>query len=172
MKDLILIGAHCPDDEREKLLNKCIDSLYRFSIRISNTFDVCIKDKSDNKVINFIKLASSLGFKGIGVYDGLTIHIDIRDNPSYWGRNFTSSSAPDWAKETLIAHYNGKFLGKSSDDLAMNSEKSFDLDKLIDKFKANPNDIKSSLTPDDKPKNEIDKFVDMVAGLIKLAASK
>jgi len=27
MKDLILIGAHCPDDEREKLLNKCIDSL-------------------------------------------------------------------------------------------------------------------------------------------------
>jgi len=27
MKELIIIGAHCPDDEREKLLNDCIDSL-------------------------------------------------------------------------------------------------------------------------------------------------
>ena len=27
MKDLILIGAHCPDDEREKLLDDCINSL-------------------------------------------------------------------------------------------------------------------------------------------------
>jgi len=27
MKELILIGAYCPDDDREKLLNNCIDSL-------------------------------------------------------------------------------------------------------------------------------------------------
>lgn len=27
MKDLILIGAHCPDNEREKLLDECINSL-------------------------------------------------------------------------------------------------------------------------------------------------
>ena len=29
MKELILIGTHCPDDEREKLLNECIDTLQR-----------------------------------------------------------------------------------------------------------------------------------------------
>jgi len=27
MKDLIIIGAYCPDDERERLLNDCISSL-------------------------------------------------------------------------------------------------------------------------------------------------
>lgn len=30
MKDLILIGAYCPDDNREKFLNDCIDSLQKF----------------------------------------------------------------------------------------------------------------------------------------------
>ena len=38
MKDLILIGAHCPDDEREKLLNECIDSLQR----CRNEYDILI----------------------------------------------------------------------------------------------------------------------------------
>lgn len=29
MKELILIGAHCPDDERESLLNQCVDALQK-----------------------------------------------------------------------------------------------------------------------------------------------
>ena len=38
MKDLILIGAHCPDDERERLLNKCVDSL----LNVKDDFDILI----------------------------------------------------------------------------------------------------------------------------------
>lgn len=38
MKDLILIGAYCPDDKREELLNNCIDSL----LRVKNDFDILI----------------------------------------------------------------------------------------------------------------------------------
>jgi hypothetical protein len=38
MKELILIGAHCPDDEREKLLNECIDVLQR----CRNEYDILI----------------------------------------------------------------------------------------------------------------------------------
>jgi hypothetical protein len=38
MKELILIGAHCPDDEREKLLNECIDALQR----CRNEYDILI----------------------------------------------------------------------------------------------------------------------------------
>lgn len=38
MKELILIGAHCPDDEREKLLNDCINSLQR----CRNEYDILI----------------------------------------------------------------------------------------------------------------------------------
>lgn len=38
MKDLILIGAYCPDTEREILLNNCIDSIQK----IRNDFDILI----------------------------------------------------------------------------------------------------------------------------------
>lgn len=38
MKDLILIGAHCPDEEREFLLNKCVDALQSSK----NDFDILI----------------------------------------------------------------------------------------------------------------------------------
>ena len=27
MKDLIIIGSHCPDFERQEILNKCVDYL-------------------------------------------------------------------------------------------------------------------------------------------------
>lgn len=38
MKDLILIGAHCPDDERQKLLNECLDALQK----CRNEYDILI----------------------------------------------------------------------------------------------------------------------------------
>lgn len=38
MKDLIVIGAYCPDKEREDMLNKCIDSL----LPLKNDFDFLI----------------------------------------------------------------------------------------------------------------------------------
>ena len=38
MKELILIGAHCPDDEREKLLDECINALQR----CRNEYDILI----------------------------------------------------------------------------------------------------------------------------------
>jgi hypothetical protein len=38
MKDLILIGSYCPDEEREKLLNECVDSL----LKVKGDFDILI----------------------------------------------------------------------------------------------------------------------------------
>ena len=38
MKELILIGAHCPDDERETLLNECVNSLQK----CRNEYDILI----------------------------------------------------------------------------------------------------------------------------------
>ena len=38
MKDLIVIGAHCPDKEKEEILNKCIDSL----LPLKDDFDFLI----------------------------------------------------------------------------------------------------------------------------------
>jgi hypothetical protein len=38
MKDLILIGAYCPDDERETLLSNLVNQLQE----IRNNFDILI----------------------------------------------------------------------------------------------------------------------------------
>jgi hypothetical protein len=38
MKDLIVIGAYCPDDEREQLLNQCVDSIQK----CKNEYDILI----------------------------------------------------------------------------------------------------------------------------------
>jgi hypothetical protein len=38
MKDLIVIGAYCPDKEREDMLNKCVDSL----LPLKDDFDFLI----------------------------------------------------------------------------------------------------------------------------------
>ena len=43
MKDLIIIGAHCPDDERKDLLNKCINSLQP----CRNKYDILISSHTE-----------------------------------------------------------------------------------------------------------------------------
>ena len=42
MKDLIVIGAYCPDKERENLLNRCVDSIQN----IRGDFDIMISSHS------------------------------------------------------------------------------------------------------------------------------
>jgi hypothetical protein len=42
MKDLIVIGAYCPDNERENLLNRCVDSIQN----IRGDFDIMISSHS------------------------------------------------------------------------------------------------------------------------------
>jgi hypothetical protein len=43
MKDLIIIGTHCPDEERKNLLNKCINSLQL----CRNKYDILISSHSE-----------------------------------------------------------------------------------------------------------------------------
>ena len=38
MKDLILVGAHCPDNERKKILFDCVNSLQN----LRNKFDILV----------------------------------------------------------------------------------------------------------------------------------
>lgn len=48
MKELILIGAHCPDDERESLLNQCVDVLQK----CRDSYDILIC--SHTEIPNYI----------------------------------------------------------------------------------------------------------------------
>lgn len=60
--------------------------------------------------IKMIELASRRGIKGIGVYPGGSMHLDIGDTgPRAWGGDFTSASIPSYAAPALRQHTSGRF---------------------------------------------------------------
>ena len=59
MKDLIIIGSHCPDFQRQEILNTCID--YLQSVR--NDFDILIS--SHTIIPDFISNKVDYVFYGI-----------------------------------------------------------------------------------------------------------
>lgn len=94
MKELILIGAYCPDDEREKLLNECVDSLQicrnhydilicshtEIPTYISKKVDYVFYDKN-NDLITDLKYLNQPWFSPI---DGMTIlSTYIGENSTY-----------------------------------------------------------------------------------------
>lgn len=94
MKELILIGAHCPDDEREKLLNDCINSLQscrndydilicshtEIPTYISKKVDYVFYDKN-NDLITDLKYLNQPWFSPV---DGMTIlSTYIGENSTY-----------------------------------------------------------------------------------------
>lgn len=93
MKELIIIGAYCPDEEREKLLNECIDSLQKcrteYDILISSHAKIpsYIEKKvdyvffdSNNKLITDLKYLNQPWFSPL---DGMSIL------STYIGKNST-----------------------------------------------------------------------------------
>jgi len=93
MKELIIVGAYCPDEEREKLLNECIDSLQKcrteYDILISSHTEIpsYISKKvdyvffdSNNKLITELKYLNQPWFSPL---DGMTIL------STYIGKNST-----------------------------------------------------------------------------------
>jgi hypothetical protein len=94
MKELILIGAYCPDDEREKLLNDCINSLQscrneydilicshtEIPTYISKKVDYVFYDKN-NDLITDLKYLNQPWFSPV---DGMTIlSTYIGENSTY-----------------------------------------------------------------------------------------
>jgi hypothetical protein len=94
MKELILIGAHCPDDEREQLLDKCVDSLQdckndydilicshtEIPTYISKKVDYVFYDKN-NDLITDLKYLNQPWFSP---FDGMTIlSTYIGENSTY-----------------------------------------------------------------------------------------
>jgi hypothetical protein len=94
MKELILVGTHCPDDEREQLLNECINSLQdcrdnydilicthtEIPTYISKKVDYVFYDKN-NDLITDLKYLNQPWFSP---FDGMTIlSTYIGENSTY-----------------------------------------------------------------------------------------
>lgn len=67
-----------------------------------NAVDIDVSTLSQAERIELIRLASSQGFKGIGVYAN-SIHLDY-GTKRYWGPSHGAKSLPAWAKDAIEEH--------------------------------------------------------------------
>lgn len=67
--------------------------------------DLDVSKLSEERRIQLISLASSMGFTGIGIYKN-SIHLDTGDVRA-WGPDYHSGSVPAWAKPAIDAHIAG-----------------------------------------------------------------
>jgi len=65
---------------------------------------------SNQDRLDLIAIASSVGVKGIGVYNGGSLHFDNRDGArAGWGSSYSYPSVPSYAKATIDKHLAGGF---------------------------------------------------------------
>lgn len=67
--------------------------------------DVDVSALSEEERVQFIGLASAMGFTGIGVYKN-SLHLDTGDLRA-WGPDYHSGTVPAWAKDVIAAHTSG-----------------------------------------------------------------
>ena len=65
--------------------------------------------------IKIIKIASAMGFQGIGVYQN-NLHIDIAGKRA-WGPDYSAKTLPNWAKEVINGHLKGAYTEDSIKDI-------------------------------------------------------
>lgn len=71
--------------------------------------DVVLDDNSVNNKLDFIKIASKHGIRGIGIYErDNSIHLDMGKR-RVWGDDYTNKTIPDWAKKTAETHLKNGF---------------------------------------------------------------
>lgn len=71
-----------------------------------NAIDLDVSKMSEAERLRLIQIASSIGFKGIGVYKD-SIHLDMGGLRA-WGPDYTNKSVPAWAADTIKAHLAGE----------------------------------------------------------------
>jgi uncharacterized protein YcbK (DUF882 family) len=60
--------------------------------------------------LDLVKIASAIGIRGIGVYNGGSLHFDNRTGARQgWGSDYTRNSVPSYAVATLNTHRAGGF---------------------------------------------------------------
>jgi hypothetical protein len=65
--------------------------------------DIDVRDWPLAKRRDFIRMASAMGFTGIGVYRG-AIHLDTRSARKAWGPSHSRASVPPWARVVIAEH--------------------------------------------------------------------
>jgi len=67
--------------------------------------DIDVSSLSTEERVQFLQMASAMGFTGLGVYKN-SVHLDTGEVRA-WGPDHSSESVPAWAKPTTDAHISG-----------------------------------------------------------------
>ena len=90
--------------------NSKVDGAKRSQHMLGKAVDISGNGLTNQDRLDLVAIASSLGIKGIGVYNGGSLHFDGRDGAAAgWGSDFTRNSVPSYAVATLDKHRGGGF---------------------------------------------------------------
>lgn len=70
-----------------------------------NAIDLDVSDMSKDERLELIRVASSMGITGIGVYNN-SLHLDVGQRRA-WGPSYGIESVPAWAKDAINEHLAG-----------------------------------------------------------------
>jgi hypothetical protein len=77
---------------------------------LGHAMDISSGGLTDQDRLDLVGIASSVGIRGIGVYNGGSMHFDNRTGArAGWGSDYTRNSVPSYAVATLNKHRGGGF---------------------------------------------------------------
>lgn len=101
---LVISGYRSPSH------NTAVSGAKRSQHMLGHAVDISGSGLTNQDRIDLIGIASSLGIKGIGVYNSGSMHFDNRDSArAGWGPDFTQSSVPSYAVASMNQHRSGGF---------------------------------------------------------------
>jgi hypothetical protein len=90
---------------RDSEHNKAVGGADKSQHLDRRALDIDVSSLPPEKRVQFIQMASAMGFTGIGVYKN-SIHIDTGPLRA-WGPSYHSDSVPAWAKDAISQHMSG-----------------------------------------------------------------
>jgi hypothetical protein len=106
-RPLVIISGH-----RDSAYNKLKKGAKESQHILGKAVDISSGGLSDNDRLRLVEIASRAGIRGIGVYNGGSLHFDNRTGGrAGWGSSYKYPSVPVYAKSTIDKHIAGKFTG-------------------------------------------------------------
>ena len=95
---------------RDPARNTAAGGAKRSQHMLGNAIDIGARNYSNNERLEMIAYASSIGIKGIGLYNSGNMHFDVRDGArAGWGNDYTQASTPSYAVSAMNKHRSGGF---------------------------------------------------------------
>lgn len=97
---------------RDPSKNKSVGGANKSQHIQGNAIDLATKNLPDQVKQDILDAALVGGARGVGIYPGGSMHVDVRENPAFWGpagyAGSTVEEMPEWARDNLQALLDGQ----------------------------------------------------------------